>query len=134
MHLSSQPSVQRACCLDIGFRHMFSALDCVAIDWCIHYAVCFSPCVYTDASPGIESLVGREFTQSLGARLLMSVLRAVGAIFKLLYFCFTLDNQIKVHIVLLSLTVILTAVSYDVLNYQTDRQTDKHYIILKSNT
>ena len=41
----------------------------------------FSPCVYTDASPGVESLVGREFAKSLGARLLVSVLRAVGAIF-----------------------------------------------------
>ena len=41
----------------------------------------FSPCAYTDASPGVESLVGREFAQSLGARLLMSVVRAVGAIF-----------------------------------------------------
>ena len=40
----------------------------------------FSPCAYTDASPGVESLVGREFAQSLGARLLVSVLRAVGAI------------------------------------------------------
>ena len=83
MHLSSQPSVHGACCLDIGFRHMFSALDCVAFDWCIHYAVRFSSCVYTDASPGVESLVGREFTQSLGAHLLVSVLRAAGAIFNL---------------------------------------------------
>ena len=83
MHLSSQQSVHGACCLDIGFCHMFSALDCVAFDWCIHYAVRFSPRVYTDANPGVESLVCREFTQSLGARLLVSVLRAVGAIFKL---------------------------------------------------
>ena len=54
----------------------------------------------------------------------MSVLRAVGAIFNLFLICFTLDNQMKVHIVLFSSTVILTAVSYDVLNY--------HYIILVS--
>ena len=47
----------------------------------IHRAVRFSPCVYTDASPGVESLVGRQFAQSLGARLLVSILRAVGAIF-----------------------------------------------------
>ena len=40
----------------------------------------------------------------------MSVLRAVGAIF---YICYSLDNQMKVHIVLLSSTVIFTAVSYD---------------------
>ena len=43
----------------------------------------FSPCAYSDANPGVESLVhvGREFAQSLGARFLVSVLRAVGAIF-----------------------------------------------------
>ena len=75
MHLSSHPSVQGAYCLDIGFRHMFSALDCVAFD--------------------------RELTQSLGTRFLVSVLRAVGAIFNLFYICFTLDNQIKVYIVLI---------------------------------
>ena len=86
MHLSSHPSVQGACCLDIGFNHMFSALDCVAFDWCINHAVRLSPCVYTDASPGVEMLVGREFAQSLGARLLVSVLRAVGAIFLHLLF------------------------------------------------
>ena len=116
MHLSSHPSVQGTCYLDIGFRHMFSALDCVAFDLCIHYAVRFSPCVYADASPGVESLVGRELTQSLGARLLVSVLRAVGAIFNLFYICFTLDNQMNVHIVLFSSTVIFTAVSHDVFN------------------
>ena len=124
MHLSSQPSVQGACCLDFCFRHMFSALDCVAFDWCIHYAVRFSPCVYTDTSPGVELLVGREFTQSLGTHLLVSVLCAVGAILKLFQIRFTLDNQMKVHILLLSSTVILTAVSYAVLN--------SHYIILVS--
>ena len=37
-------------------------------------------CVYTDASSGVESL---ESTQSLVARLLVSVLRAVGAFFNL---------------------------------------------------
>ena len=41
-------------------------------------------------------LVGREFTQSLGSRLLVLALRAVGAIFNLFYICFTLDNQIMV--------------------------------------
>ena len=41
-----------------------------------------------------------------------SVLRAVGAIF---FICYSLDNQMKVHIVLVSSTVIFTAVSYDVL-------------------
>ena len=53
-------------------------------------------CVYTDASPGDGSLVGREFTHSLGARLLVLVLRAVGAIFNLFYICFILDNQMMV--------------------------------------
>ena len=78
MHLSSHPSVQEACCLDIGFRHVFSALALIGV-----YTARsgFSPCVYTDASQGVELLVGREFAHSLGARLLVSVLRAVGAIF-----------------------------------------------------
>ena len=31
MHLGSHPSVKGACCLDIGFPHMFSALACVAL-------------------------------------------------------------------------------------------------------
>ena len=78
----------------------------------------FSTCVYTDASPGVESLVGRDFAQSLGAGLLMSVLRA-GSYF---YICYSLDNQMKVHFVLLSSTVIFTAVFYDVFN--------SHYITL----
>ena len=56
------------------------------------------------------------------ARLFVSVLRAVGAIFNLFYICFTLDNQMKVHVVLFSSTVIFTAVTYDVFN--------SHYIIL----
>ena len=56
------------------------SLDCVAFDGCIHHAARLSPCVYTDAIPGVESLVGREFAQSLGARLLVSVLRGVGTI------------------------------------------------------
>ena len=73
----------------------------------------FSSCFYIDASPGVESLVGRELTQSLGAPLLVSVLRAVEAIFNPYYICFTLDNQIKV---LFSSTVIFTDVSYDVFN------------------
>ena len=68
-------------------------------------------------------LVGRELTQSLGARLLVLVLRAVGTIFQyFFYICYSLDNQMKVHIVLLSSTVIFTAVSYNVFN--------SNYIIL----
>ena len=52
----------------------------------------YTPCVYTDDSPGVGSLVAGEFTQSLGARLLVSVLRAVGAICNLDFICFTLDS------------------------------------------
>ena len=68
-----------ACCLDIGFRHMFSALDGVILSWHISRAVRFPSCAFTDASPGVGSLVGREFSQSLEAWLLVSVLRWVGA-------------------------------------------------------
>ena len=32
---AAQTSVQEACCLDIGFRHMSSAPDCVAFSWCM---------------------------------------------------------------------------------------------------
>ena len=71
----SHLSVQGACCLDIGFRHMFSALDGVIFSWRISRAVRSPSCAYTDASPGVGSLVGREFSQSLEARLLVSVLR-----------------------------------------------------------
>ena len=52
MHRISHPSVQGACCLDIGFRHMFSALDCVAFGWCIRHAVKFSPCVLLTLAQG----------------------------------------------------------------------------------
>ena len=31
----AQSSVQEACCLDIGFRHMSSAPDCVAFSCCM---------------------------------------------------------------------------------------------------
>ena len=34
---------------------------------------------FADISPGVGSLVGGEFSQSLGARLLVSALRVVGA-------------------------------------------------------
>ena len=103
MHRSSHPSVRGACCLDIGFRHMFNALAYVAFGGFIHHAVRFSPCIYTDANPGVGSLVGRELTQSLGTRLLVSVLLVVGAFCNLYYIIVTctLDNQINVYIVLL---------------------------------
>ena len=51
------------CCLDIGFRHMFSALCSIAFCRCIRHAVRLPPCVYADASPGVASFVGREFSQ-----------------------------------------------------------------------
>ena len=79
MRRDSHLSVQGACCLDIGFRHMFSALDSVIFSWRISRAVSFPSCAYTDNSPGVGSLVGGEFPQSLEAWLLVSVLRWVGA-------------------------------------------------------
>ena len=46
------------------------------------------------------SLVGREFAQSLGARLLVSVLRGAGATRNLYYSLFYIhDNLMKVYIV-----------------------------------
>ena len=39
---------------------------------------------YTDDSPGLGSLVGREFAQSLGARLLVSVLHSMGPLILLI--------------------------------------------------
>ena len=68
MSRDSHLSVQGACCLDIGFCHMFSALDGVIFSWRKSRAVRFPSCAYTDASPGVGSLVGREFSQSLEAR------------------------------------------------------------------
>ena len=50
----------------------------------------------------------------------MSVYRTIGP--TLVYIYYSLDNLMKVHIVLLSSTVIFTAVSYDVFN--------SHYITL----
>ena len=47
-----------------------------------------SLCVYADASPGVGSLVGKELAQSLGARLLVSVLRRAGATHNLDYILF----------------------------------------------
>ena len=91
MHDSPLSSVRGASCLDIGFHHMFSALDCDAIYYFVAaYAVCsgVSLCVYADASPGVGSLVGKELAQSLGARLLVSVLRRAGATHNLDYILF----------------------------------------------
>ena len=55
------------CCLDIGFRHIFPTLDGVTSSLCISRAVRFPLCAYTDASPGVGSPVGGEFSQSLEA-------------------------------------------------------------------
>ena len=81
MRHSSHPSAQGACCSDIGFRHMFSAFDCVSFGWYICRAVRTSSYAYIDDSPGLGSLVGREFAQSLGARLLVPVLHRMGHLF-----------------------------------------------------
>ena len=83
--------VQGACCLDIGFRHMFSAhdvplfVDACAV-WpvglrkelkfhCINSAFFFGWCVYCHRR--LVSLVGGGTSQSLGTRLWMPVLRYV---------------------------------------------------------
>ena len=51
---------------------------------------------FADVSPGVGSLVGGEFSQSLGARLLVSALRAVGATCNLDSTCFfSYDNQMN---------------------------------------
>ena len=42
---------------------------------------------FADASPGVGSLVGGEFSQSLGTRLLVSALRAVGTPCNLVSIC-----------------------------------------------
>ena len=76
MHLSSHPR-----CREHAVWTLVSAT-------CSHH-VTLSPLIdaYTmrsgfhHASPGAESLLGREFAHSLGTRLLVSVLRVVGAIF-----------------------------------------------------
>ena len=47
-----------------------STLAVALVAWTV-----FPPCAYADISPGVGALVGREFAQSLGARLLMSALR-----------------------------------------------------------
>ena len=52
------------------------------------------------------SLVGREFAQSLGARLLVSVLRGAGAARNLYYILFYIhDHLMKVYYVLFSTVI-----------------------------
>ena len=55
---------------------------------------------FADVSPGVGSLVGGEFSQSLGARLLVSALRMVGATCNIESTCFfSYDNQMNSLIV-----------------------------------
>ena len=70
---------------------------------------------FTDTSPGVGSLVGRELPQSLGSRLLVSVLRLEGTICNPRYICFyswQSNERLNRHI---GFNVIFTAVYYDVL-------------------
>ena len=65
---------------------MLSALGSVAFDRCIRRAVRLPPCAYADASSGVGSLVGGELSQSLGTRLLVSVLREAGPLVSIIKF------------------------------------------------
>ena len=66
----------------------------------------YSPCAYADASPGVGTLVVRELAQSLGARLLVSVLRGAGATRNIDYILFYIhDNLMKVFKVLFSTVI-----------------------------
>ena len=70
---------------------------------------------FADVSPGVGSLVGGELSQSLGARLLVSALRAVGATFNQDSTCFfSYDNQINSLIVLCFNCDISDVLFYDV--------------------
>ena len=80
MQRGAQSSVQGACCLDIGFRHMSSALDCVAFSCCMcrvaeereHlHSFELRMCCHPESG----SRVGGATSQSLGTRLWMPVLR-----------------------------------------------------------
>ena len=79
MHDSSLSSMQCACCLDFGFRHMFSAHDCDSFHRCILRGHVNLPALMLTLAQESGSLVGREFAQLLGTRLLVSVLRGAGA-------------------------------------------------------
>ena len=63
----------------------------------------FPLCADANDSPGFGSLVGREFAQSLGTRLLVSALRGMGATYDLNCILFYIyDNLRKIFIVLFS--------------------------------
>ena len=72
---------------------------------------------FTDTSTGVETLVGGEFSQSLGSRLLVSVLRLWG-LFAIqdTFVCFSSswqsNERLNRHI---GFNVIFAAVYYDVL-------------------
>ena len=70
---------------------------------------------FTDTSTGVGTLVGGEFSQSLGSRLLVSVLRLWGTICNPRYICFfswQSNQRLNRHI---GFNVIFAAVYYDVL-------------------
>ena len=66
----------------------------------------FPPCAYADDSPGFGSLVGKEFAQSLGARLLVSALRGMGATHNLNYILFYIYDSLRKFYIVLFSTVI----------------------------
>ena len=102
--------VQGACCLDINFHEMFSALEGVTFSWCICRAVRFPSYAYTDASPGVGSLVGGELSQSLKARLLVQFCAGWGLLVFSTAFYITHDNIMNSHVVLFVSTVTVIVV------------------------
>ena len=70
---------------------------------------------FADVSPGVGSLIGGEFSQSLGAHLLVSALRVVGATGNQDSTCFlSYDNQMNSFIVFGSTVIFLDVLFYDV--------------------
>ena len=69
---------------------------------------------FTDTSTGVGTLVGGEFSQSLGSRLLVSVLRLWGlfAIQDTFFFSWQSNERLNRHI---GFNVIFAAVYHDVL-------------------
>ena len=72
---------------------------------------------FTDTSTGVGTLVGGEFSQSLGSRLLVSVLRlwglfAIQDTFVVFFFSWQSNERLNRHI---GFNVIFAAVYYDVL-------------------
>ena len=89
-----------ACCLDIGFRHMFSALGSVSISWCICRAARSPSCAYTDVSPGVGALVGGEPPNHLRLGFWCQFCAWWGLLVFSAAFCFTHDNMMNSHVVL----------------------------------